>query len=220
MSVWRSFHTIGNPHNHDIIILIVTDIPIVIRIAIIIPIVILFILLFYSYCYSYFYCYFYPTVILIHTVTGLYYPSAYPGCLFCWGLVPCAFRSWSSAPRAFYLCLAHQGLVSPFSALAGLQLWSVGLHWSPQVFAASGLPHFGALLSVALPPSPCFAVLDTPEPLPSQVRSSKPQEDLDWTRGASPHTGLGHFRGLHPLGTHLSNVPTPSPNRDFLTPRV
>jgi hypothetical protein len=52
-----------------------------------------------------------------------------------------------------------------------------------------------------------FAGLDTPLPLPSQVRSSRPQEDRDWPRGASPSMGLGYFRVLHPLSTLPGDTP-------------
>jgi hypothetical protein len=52
-----------------------------------------------------------------------------------------------------------------------------------------------SLPSVALPLRLSFPVLDTPGSLPSQVKSSRPQEDLDCRRGYLPLTGLGHFRG-------------------------
>lgn len=39
------------------------------------------------------------------------------------------------------------------------------------------------------------AVLDTPGPLPSQVRSCRPSGDLDYPRGVLQPTGLGHFLG-------------------------
>jgi hypothetical protein len=51
-----------------------------------------------------------------------------------------------------------------------------------------------------------LAGLDTPLPLPSQVRSSRSQEDRECPRGASPPTGLGHFRGLYPWG-HTQAMP-------------
>jgi hypothetical protein len=51
-----------------------------------------------------------------------------------------------------------------------------------------------------------FAGLDTALPVPSQVRSSRPQEDQDWPQGASPVIGLSHFWGLHSLGTPMGHA--------------
>lgn len=67
-----------------------------------------------------------------------------------------------------------------------------------------------------------FAGSDISLPLPFQVKSPRTQEDWDCPRGASPPTGLGHFRGLHLIGTHPSNASTPSPNSVLfhLTPRL
>jgi hypothetical protein len=48
------------------------------------------------------------------------------------------------------------------------------------------------------------------------LRSSRPQENRDCSRGASPLTTLGHFRGSHPMWTPPDNIPTPSPNWDCL----
>jgi hypothetical protein len=60
-----------------------------------------------------------------------------------------------------------------------------------------------------------FAGLDTPLPLLSQVISSRPRDDRDCPRGNSPPTGLGHFRGLYPVGALPSYAPTPSTNWNF-----
>jgi hypothetical protein len=43
-----------------------------------------------------------------------------------------------------------------------------------------------------------FAVFDTPGPLPSHIRSSRPQEDLDCPGVVLPSTWWGHFWGLNP----------------------
>jgi hypothetical protein len=57
-----------------------------------------------------------------------------------------------------------------------------------------------------------FAVLDTPGPLPSQVRSSRPQEDLDCPRRARP------LSGTKPPSGHPQVIPsTPTSNQDYIT---
>jgi hypothetical protein len=49
-----------------------------------------------------------------------------------------------------------------FSALTGIYLDDLDLCWSLQVFAAFGLPHFGALPSVALSLWSCFLCFGYP----------------------------------------------------------
>jgi hypothetical protein len=61
------------------------------------------------------------------------------------------------------------------------------------VLCPQGLP------SVGLAPWPCLRGLDTPGPLLSQVRTCRPQEYLESSRGGLPLSGLRHFRELSPL---------------------
>jgi hypothetical protein len=62
------------------------------------------------------------------------------------------------------------------------------------------LPRDGLHLSrLFVIPWPCHRCLGTPGSLPSQVRSSRPQEDLDCPRGVLLPTGLVHFQGVSPL---------------------
>jgi hypothetical protein len=90
-----------------------------------------------------------------------------------------------------------------------LHNWGTLLHNSENIF------FFLIIISVVIViPWPCLHGLDAPLPLPSQVRSSRPQEDQDCPRRASPPTGLCHLQGLQPHPQVMAT--TPSPNWDFL----
>jgi hypothetical protein len=52
---------------------------------------------------------------------------------------------------------------------------------------------------VTVIPWHCLHQVDTPLPLPSQVRSPRPQKDLDCPQEVLPPTGLGHFQEQSPL---------------------
>jgi hypothetical protein len=86
------------------------------------------------------------------------------------------------------------------------------LHWFPQAFTPSGLPHFGASLSglalsgIAL--GLAFDVVDTPGPLLFRLYHSGLRRI--WTALEELHhpTGLSHFRDLSPIrGTPPVNAP-------------
>lgn len=66
----------------------------------------------------------------------------------------------------------------------------LNLHWYPQVTAASGLPNFDSLPTGF---SLVSAVVETLEPPPYQVRTSRTQEDPYCPRGV---LSLGHSQGL------------------------
>jgi hypothetical protein len=120
----------------------------------------------------------------------LFHQHPSPLCFLRWCLAPCASCSWSSAPGLTILCLAHQAFGNPLSALAGLPL---DFHWSPW---------------------PCLRCFGHSWSLPSQVRSSRPQEDLDCPWGVFTLI-FGHKA---PSG-HPQVVPaTPTANQDYLTP--
>jgi hypothetical protein len=131
---------------------------------------------------------------------GLYHPGPSPGCLRRWGLPLCAFCFRSSAPRAFYPVPSTPGLRKSIfypRRASTMMSWTCTdprrpLH-PPSCFTLVLCPQRRC------PPELAFAVLDTPWPLPSQVTSFRPQDNLDCPRGVFPLTELGHFWGLSPL---------------------
>lgn len=94
-------------------------------------------------------------------------------------------------------CLCQVGH-SFASAISGLRRTSEKLTTRGQARLyphgpSPGAPQWHCPLELA------YAVLDTPGPLSSQVRSSRSQEDMDSPKGILPPMGLGYFWRLSPF---------------------
>jgi hypothetical protein len=75
--------------------------------------------------------------------------------------------------------------------------------------------HFCATMEAFCYSYSCCYCYSLALPSPSQVRSSRPLEDRDFPRGASPPTELGYFRGLHHVGTPQVMPPRLLPTGTF-----
>jgi hypothetical protein len=129
---------------------------------------------------------------------------------------PCASCSWNSASNLF---LTHQGFGNTFSAFTGLRSRWVDLHWLPKTFFPSGFPYICAFPSVILSLGCVFAGLDTPGPLPPQVRSSRPQAGPDChSRDFATHKARSVLGTKPPAGYRKIMPPMPTPNQYYLIP--
>jgi hypothetical protein len=167
-----------------------------------------------------------PRQFPLHLVpTGIFYltpgalpPKPFPAVLALLGPGPLRFLFLELCPPGF-LPWPTRVLEIHFLPSQGFGHDGLDLHWSPQSFSPSGLPHFGASPSVALPLDLAFVVLDTPSPY--HIMLDHPYFRRFWTapeKLCDPR-GWATFGDLAPFGAPPGNVPNAYLTPGALPPR-